>query len=76
MQVPPDRRRILLFDHLHASAAVFSDLVDVGTLHQAQADVGVPQAVGCPRLAFTVKAKSFLIQDGLEQPALSFQVAV
>jgi hypothetical protein len=66
LQVPPNRRRIILFDHFHASGALFSDLVDIGTLHQAQTDVGVPQAVDRPRLAFTVKAASFPTQDRLE----------
>ena len=40
-----DVRRVILLDHLDAGAAVFGDLVDVGTSHQAQTDVCVPQ--GC-----------------------------
>ena len=41
-------------DHLDAGAAVFGDLVDIGALHQAQADVGVPKAVGRARQAFAI----------------------
>ena len=33
-----DVRRIVFLDHLDARAAVASDLVDIGTLHEAQAD--------------------------------------
>lgn len=36
----------MLLDHLHADPAVFRNLVDVGTFKQAQADIGVAQAVG------------------------------
>jgi hypothetical protein len=44
-----DVRRVELLDHLHAGAAVLSDLVDVGAFHQAHADIGVPEAVrGAP----------------------------
>lgn len=35
-----------LLNRLDAAAAVFSDLVDVGALHQAHRDVGVPQDLG------------------------------
>ena len=62
-----DVRRIVLFDHLDTGAAVLSDLVDVGTLHQAQADVCMPQAVRRARLALAVEAKLFLMEDGFKQ---------
>jgi hypothetical protein len=65
-----DVRRVVFLDHLDAGAAVLGDLVDVGTLHQAQADVGVPQAVGRAGAAFAVEAEAFLIEDGLEKLAL------
>jgi len=37
-----DVRRIVFLDHLDARAAIFGDLVDVGALHQAEADVCMP----------------------------------
>jgi hypothetical protein len=64
---------VILVDHLHARAAVLSDLVDVGPLHQAQADVCVPQAVCSARLAFAVEAKLLLLEDGFEKLALSLR---
>jgi hypothetical protein len=39
-------RCIIFLDHLDVSAAVLSDLVDIRTLHEGQADVPMPQAVG------------------------------
>jgi len=38
--------------------------------HQSQADVGVAQAVGRPRPAFSVEAHPFLLQNRLEELAL------
>ena len=40
-----DVGRVELFDHLHARAAVLSDLVDVGALRQPKADIGVTEAI-------------------------------
>ena len=65
-----DVRRVVFLDHLDASAAVLSDLVDVGTLHQAQADVCMPQTVGRTRSAFAVETKLFFVEDGFEKLAL------
>jgi len=53
-------RRVELFDHLDTGAAVLSNLIDVGTLHQAQAALRMPQAVGCTRSAFAVEATILL----------------
>jgi len=50
--------------------AIWFYLVDVGTLHQAQTDVGMPQAVRRARLAFAVEAQLFLVEDGFEKLAL------
>lgn len=36
-----DMRGVELLDHFDAGAAVFGDLVDVGTLHQPHTDVGM-----------------------------------
>lgn len=33
-------------DHFHAGPAVLGDLVDIGPLHQTQANIGMAQAVG------------------------------
>ena len=67
-----DVRRVFL-NHLDASAAVLSNLVDVGTFHEAQAYVCMPQAVRRTRSAFAIKAKIFLIEDGLKKFALPFR---
>jgi hypothetical protein len=37
--------RIVLLDHFHARSTVLSDLVDVGALHEPEADVAVTQTV-------------------------------
>ncbi len=63
-------RRVIFLDHFDAGAAVLGDLVDVGTLHKAQADVCMPQAVRRTRSAFAVEPKIFLIEDGFEKLAL------
>ena len=47
-------RCIIFLDHLDASAAVLSDLVDIRTLHEGQADVPMPQAVGRTQSPFAV----------------------
>ncbi len=44
IEVGLDVRRVIFFDHLDAGAAVFGDLVDVGTFHQAQTYICVPEA--------------------------------
>ncbi len=49
-----DVRGVVFLDHLNAGAAVLGDLVDVRTFHQAQADIGVAEAVSGARLALTV----------------------
>ena len=36
-----DMHRVVFFNHLDAGAAVLGYLVDVGTFHEAQADIGV-----------------------------------
>ena len=66
-------RRIVFLDHLDAGAAVFGDLVDVGTFHQAQTDVRMPQTVSRSRPAFAVESQIFLVQDRLEKLALPFR---
>jgi hypothetical protein len=68
-----DMGGVVLLDHFHTGAAVFGDLVDVSTLHQAQTNIRVPQAVGRPRSAFTIESEVFLIEDRLEKLALPFR---
>ena len=63
-------RRVVFLDHLDTGAAVLSDLVDVGTFHQAQADVRMPQTVGRTGSSFAVKAKILFVEDGFEKLAL------
>src|ERR1700680_2667206 len=52
-------RGVVFLDHLDAGAAVFRDLVNVGAFQQAQADVGVPQAVGRAGLSLAVLLQIF-----------------
>ena len=68
-----DVRRVILLNHLDTGAAVFGDLVDVGTFHQAQTDVRMPQAVGRSRPAVAVEPEIFLVQNRLEELALPFR---
>ena len=57
---------VKFLDHLDAGAAVFRDLIHVGPLHQTQTDVGVPQAVKRPTLAFAVYLEVKLGKEGVE----------
>ena len=50
-----DMRRIVLLDHFNAGAAVFGDLVDVGSFHEPHANVGMAQAVGRARIVIAIK---------------------
>src|ERR1035437_9774561 len=58
---------VVFLDHLNAGAAVLRNLVNIRAFHQAQADVGVPQAVGRAGLSFTVFLEAFFVQDGVEE---------
>ena|SRR4030081_1993318 len=58
-----DVRRVVFLDHLDTRAAILCDLVDVGALHQAQADVCMTDAVRRTRSAFAIEAKIFPIED-------------
>ena len=49
-----DMRRVEFLDHLDAGATIFGDLIDVVTLHQPHANIGMAQAVGGARLFATV----------------------
>src|SRR6266849_4711486 len=64
---------VVFLDHLDAGAAVFGDLVDVGTFHQAQTYIRVPEAVGRSGSAFTVQSEVLLVEDRLEKLALPFR---
>jgi len=57
---------VVLLDHLHAGAAIFSDLVDISAFHQAQADICVSEAVSGSRAAFAIESEIFLVEDGFE----------
>ena len=59
-------RRIVFLNHLHACPAVLGDLIDVGTFEQAQANVGVAQAIGRSRPAVTVGAKLLFLKNCVE----------
>jgi hypothetical protein len=59
-------RSIVFLYHLDTGPAVLGDLVNVGAFEQAQADIGVSQARGCPRTAIAVNEKVVLFQDCIE----------
>ena len=54
--------RIVFLNHLYACPAVLRNLINVGTFEQAQANVGVAQAVRRSRPSVTVCAYTFLPQ--------------
>jgi len=58
---------VMLLDHFDARAAVFGDLVDVGTLREPQAYISVSEAVGCTAVAVAVGFKLFLVQDRVQE---------
>ena len=69
-----DRRRIKhrldvsgvkFLDHFDAGPAVLGDLINIGTLHQAEANVGVSQAVAGPRIAITIELQFKLTKNGI-----------
>ena len=60
-----------LLDHFDAGAAILGDLVDVGAFHEAQADVGVAQAVGGAALAVAVGLEAKFIENGVEEFSLN-----
>src|ERR1700720_1934709 len=47
-------RRVIRFDHLDTGPAVLRHLIDVGALHQPEADVGVSQAVSSSLIAVAI----------------------
>ena len=55
-----DVRGVEFLDHLDAGATVLGDLIDVCTLHEPEADIGVPEAVSRARVAFAVLFQAFL----------------
>ena len=60
------------FEHLDAGGAVLRVLIEVGALHQSQANVCMPQAVRRARPAFSVDADLFLqiVGSGVRHCAL------
>src|ERR1700722_14800180 len=50
-------RSVEFLDHLDARAAVLRDLVDVGAFEEAEADVGVPEAVCGALVAVAIDLK-------------------
>src|SRR5439155_12817363 len=59
--------------HLYAGATILGDQVDIGSYHQAQTDVCVPQTVGRSRPSFAIDLEIFLVQDRPEKLALPFR---
>ena len=63
-------RGIVFLNHLDAGAAILGNLVDVGTFHQTQADVGVPEAISRAALSLAVELKGFFLKNVVEQHML------
>jgi hypothetical protein len=59
-------RRIIFLNHLDACPAVLGNLIDVGTFKQAQANVGVAQAIRRSRPTVAVGAKLFFLKNCVE----------
>jgi hypothetical protein len=57
---------IVFLNHLDARPAVFSNLIDIGTLQQPETNVCVPQAVGGSRSTVAVSAEFFFLKDCVE----------
>jgi hypothetical protein len=68
-----DVRRVIFLDHFDTGAAVFGDLVDVGTFHEAKTDIGVPQAVRRSRPPFPVDFQVLLFKNRVEDLTLPFR---
>jgi hypothetical protein len=60
-------------DHLDAGAAVLRDLVNVRAFHEAQADIGVAQAVSRAGLPLAVLLQSLFFEDRVEELPLEFR---
>ena|GEM_PF-6414862 len=64
---------VIFFNHLYACSTVLSNLVDVGSFEQAQADVRVAQTIGSSRPAVAVSAELFFFKNRVEQVARPFR---
>jgi hypothetical protein len=64
---------VVFLDHLDAGAAVLRDLVYVRAFHEAQADVGMPEAISCAGLSITVFLETFVVQDCIEEFPMDFR---
>src|ERR1700730_11349609 len=58
---------VVFLDHLDTGAAVLRNLIYVRAFHETQADVGVPQAIGCSVLSLTIFLEAFFVQDSVEE---------
>jgi hypothetical protein len=61
---------VKFLDHLDAGAAVPGDLVDVRALHEAEADIGVPEAIARAHIAIAVELELKFVENGVQQTAL------
>jgi hypothetical protein len=60
------------FDHLDACPTVLGDLVNVGTLHQAQTDISVSQAVGGAAIFGPLIPLEFAIKSLIGKRSIEF----
>jgi hypothetical protein len=66
-----DVRSVAFLDHLDTRPAILSHSVDVGALHQSQADVSMPQTVGRTGSTFVVETKLlFVVEDRFKKLTL------
>ena len=68
IQTRADVRSIIFFDHFDTGTAVFGYLIDIGALHQPQANVCVSEAVCRPSIAVTIELKAKLIEQAIKLP--------
>jgi hypothetical protein len=59
--------RVVFLNHFYTGAAVLGDLVNVGPLDEAQADVGVTKAVQSAAIAVAIELHLLLVKNGIEQ---------
>ena len=53
-------------DHFNAGAAVFGDLIDVGSFHEPETYISVAQGIGGTPQAFPVCFEFLFAEDGIE----------
>jgi hypothetical protein len=61
-----DVRRIVFLDQLDADATVFRNLIDLGSLHQPETDLGTPQALAGSGVALAIMLHAEFVEQRVE----------